>query len=308
MSDNGSLLGRTIQLYLVDGTPSGLRIATIHGWTGQVLVSSQTAFRAMLKRPEADRTGVYVLFGPDPGGKGKTRAYIGEADIVAQRIAQSANQRDFWETALIVTTSDDALTKGDVRYLEARMIELAGAFGRVVLDNGNAPSADQKRLPEAGRANMEAFLVNLQVILPVIGLEMLRPGAAQVLAEPVGDGLVSAATEARFEIRHRSGIKAEAIQRNGEFIVLAGSEALRNTGYSQLTYGPLKEGLVQDGTLGPHASNETLLQFAKDAAFSSPSAASAVVLDRNSNGRIEWKVMGSKRTYADWQTEQVTSP
>ncbi|MEP4038971.1 DUF4357 domain-containing protein [Pseudophaeobacter sp.] len=39
--------------------------------------------------------------------------------------------------------------------------------------------------------------------------------------------------------------------------------------------------------------------------FSSPSATAAVVLDRNSNGRIEWKVKGSRQTYHDWQQAQA---
>jgi hypothetical protein len=299
-------LGRTIQLYLVDGSPSGLRIASIHGWTGQVIVASQTAFKSMLRRPEADRTGVYVLFGPDPESASKTRAYIGEADIVAQRIAQSANQREFWETALAVTTSDDALTKGHVRYLEARLIELATSSGRVVLENGNAPSADQKRLPESDRANMEAFLANLRVILPVVGLEMLKQPTV-VAAVPVK---TSDAYELRpvsmaqvlFEIRHKSGVKAEAVERDGDFVVLAGSEALRDTGYVQMTYGPLKESLLQDGTLVAHATKRDFLQFTKDYPFGSVSAAAAVVLDRNSNGRLEWRLKGSRMNYATWQT------
>jgi hypothetical protein len=44
-----------------------------------------------------------------------------------------------------------------------------------------------------------------------------------------------------------------------------------------------------------------MMIFAKPYPFSSPSAASAVILDRNSNGRIEWKVKGSKQSYHDWQ-------
>lgn len=32
-------LGRTIQLYLVDGTPNGLILATLKGWTGSVLLA-----------------------------------------------------------------------------------------------------------------------------------------------------------------------------------------------------------------------------------------------------------------------------
>lgn len=298
-------LGRTIQLYLVDGVPTGLRIASIHGWTGQVLVASQSAFKSLLRRPEADRTGVYVLFGPDPELSGRTRAYIGEADVVAQRISQSANLRAFWETALAVTTSDDALTKGHVRYLEARMIELAGQSGRVVLDNGNAPSAEQKRLPESDRANMERFLSDLRVILPVVGLDMLRPATARITASDRPAETAAESQEVAFEIRHKSGIKAEAFELDGEFIVKEGSEALRDTGYSQLTYGPLKEALVQEGTLITHPSNSSRWLFSRDHSFSSPSAAAAVVLDRNSNGRIEWRVKGSKETYASWQTGEI---
>ena len=71
--------GRTIQLFLVDDTPTGLIIASIHGWTGAVLVSTQSTFGRLLSRPEVDRTGIYILYGPDPEDSLRMRAYIGEA-------------------------------------------------------------------------------------------------------------------------------------------------------------------------------------------------------------------------------------
>jgi len=150
--------GRTIQLFLADGTPNGLIIASIHGWTGSVLVATQSTFARLLARPESDRTGIYVLYGPDPADALSMRAYIGEADSVRQRIAQSAEARSFWELAVVVTTSDEALTKGHVRYLEARLIEMALRAGRVVLDNGQAPDAERRRLPEADRAVKSAYI------------------------------------------------------------------------------------------------------------------------------------------------------
>ncbi len=67
------------------------------------------------------------------------RAYVGEADVVGERIDRSAEERTFWETAVVVTASDEALTKGHVRYLEARLIEITKEAGRVSLDNGQAP-------------------------------------------------------------------------------------------------------------------------------------------------------------------------
>src|SRR5689334_10695726 len=83
--------GRTIQLFLIDGTPNGLVLASIHGWTGSVLVASQATFAKLLARPEADRTGIYILFGPDPEDTLAMRAYVGEADSVQERIQQSAD-------------------------------------------------------------------------------------------------------------------------------------------------------------------------------------------------------------------------
>ena len=98
-------------------------------------------------------------------------------------------------------------------------------------------------------------------------------------------------------------MQATAVEEDGEFIVLEGSEALTGTGYVQQSYGGLKEKLIGDGVLIPHATDK--LRFAKPWSFNSPSAAAAVVLDRNSNGRIEWKVKGSKQTYHDWQQAQA---
>lgn len=296
------IFGRTIQLFLVDGTPNGLRKATIHGWTGLTFVATASTFSALTSRPELDRTGVYLLYGPDPQLVGGMRAYIGSANSVAERIKQSAAQRDFWEVAIAVTTSDDDLSKGHVEYLEARLIEMASKAQRVELDNGTQPSGQRRRLPEADRANMEQFLLNLQVILPVVGLELLKPQpkAASKTDEPIS---ARTANETVFEIRHRSGVTAEAVEEDGEFVVLEGSQALRAPGYVTMNYASLKISLLEKGVLQP--DGESFYRFIKPYSFSSPSAAAAVVLDRNSNGRTEWKLRGSKQTYQEVQERLV---
>lgn len=302
MSQSVEAFGRTIQLFLADGTPNGLVIASIHGWTGSVLVATQSTFARLLARPEVDRTGVYILFGPDPKDALSMRAYVGEADSVRERIAQSAGERGFWETAVVVTTSDEALTKGHVRYLEARLIEMAIAAGRVRLDNGQAPNADKRRMPEADRANMEAFLANLKVILPVVGLDLLKP---RPIATTRPTSSASVAGEVRFEIRHKSGVKAAGVEEDGEFIVLKGSEALKDAGYQGTnSYGELKQELITQGVLAASADDK-VYAFTRPYSFKSPSAAAAVVLDRNANGRLEWKVKGSKLTYHQWQEDKA---
>ncbi|SFQ06935.1 GIY-YIG nuclease family protein [Tranquillimonas alkanivorans] len=299
---SGESFGRTIQLFLVDGKPTGLRKASIHGWTGVLFVSGDAAFGELTIREEVDRTGVYVLAGPDPEKSVGTRVYIGSGNSVAERIKQSALKRDFWETAITVTTSDDDLSKGHAEYLEARLIEMTAKAGRATLDNGTQPETARRRLPEADRANMEQFLANLQIILPVIGLDMLKPQprAASEAARPAAE---RTAQDVKFEIRHRSGVQATAVEEEGEFVVLEGSEALTGTGFVQQSYGGLKEKLLGDGVLV--AAGPEKLTFSKPWSFTSPSAAAAIVLDRNANGRLEWKVVGSRMNYHEWQQAEA---
>lgn len=299
--------GRSIQLFLVDGTPTGLIIASIHGWTGSVLVSTQSTFGDLLRRPEVDRTGIYLLYGPDPEDSLRMRVYVGEADSVRARIADSAGKRAYWEKAVVVTTSDEALTKGHVRYLEARLIEMTKEAGRVVLDNSQMPDADRRRLPEADRANMEAFLANLKIILPVVDLELLKPRPQGVVKDgmQVSGTPPSASSDIRFEVRHKSGVKAVAVEEEGEFVVLEGSEALKDTDYARNSYAKLKEQLIASGILEPTADGQKF-RFTRPYAFHSPSAAGSVVLDRNTNGRTRWYLVGSDLTYDEWQKGQAS--
>lgn len=313
MNNEEAQFGRTIQLFLVDGSPNGLMIATMHGWTGSLLVCRQSTFDKLLKRAELDRTGVYILYGPDPDNPLKNCAYIGEADCVKDRIPASAGNFAFWETAVAITTSDDALTKGHVRYLEARLWEIANAAGRVTLANTQQPAAEKRRLPEADKANMEAFLSNLRTVLPVVGLDLLKPQPKRTTIVSEDRKLqgstpsLTAEEEVKFEIRHRSGVKATAIEEGDEFIVLEGSETLKDTGFVQQGYGELKSDLIEQKVL-ILAPEKDRFVFTTSFPFKSPSAAAAVVLDRNANGRTEWKVQGKRLNYHQWQEAKSRSP
>jgi hypothetical protein len=68
------------------------------------------------------------------------------------------------------------------------------------------------------------------------------------------------------------------------------------------SYRSLKDLLIGQGVL-QMATGGDRYQFTQDYAFDSPSAAAAIVLDRNSNGRIEWKVKGKRQTFHDWQSQ-----
>lgn len=307
MNHHEHTFGRSIQLFLVDGTANGLIIATLHGWTGSLVVSRQSSFDKLLRRSELDKTGVYILYGPDSEDPLRMRAYIGEADIVKDRIGTSAGNHAFWELAVAITTSDDALTKGHVRYLEARLWELAQKAGRASLANLQQPSAERRRLPEADKANMEAFLSNLETVLPVVGFDLLKPlPGANTDDKPAHIDFplsaISETTTPRFEIKHKTGITATAVEENGDFVVLPGSETRKDTGHLLGNYGELNTDLIKRGVLVVGDNHDRYI-FTRAWSFKSPSAAATIVLQRSANGRKEWKIEGRPDlSYHDWQS------
>ena len=147
---------------------------------------------------------------------------------------------------------------------------------------------------------MEAFFANLRIVLPVIGLDLLKPVPRPSGKATEPSQLVVAGGHTRFEIRHRSGVKAYAEEAGGEFVVLEGSQALKDTDYTHNSYGRLKQELIDNGILKP-TPDDTLYEFATPYSFRSPSAAGSVVLDRNTNGRTRWCVLGERLTYHEWQ-------
>ena len=81
--------GKQIRLFLVDGTPGGLTTAEITNWTGHVFSARRSDLADLLKREEAQRTGVYFLLGDD-----ETRSAMPGA-ISAKRTS--------WETDCAIT-------------------------------------------------------------------------------------------------------------------------------------------------------------------------------------------------------------
>lgn len=301
--------GRSVHLFLVDGKSTGLIAAEIMNWTGHVLTGPRTELPKLLARPEVERTGVYLLHGRDPVNPDDLVLYIGEDDKVESRL--KVHSRDegkaFWERTCVITSKDHNLTKAHVRYLEARLIGIAKSAARAKLTNGTDPPLIV--LPEADRSDMEYFIEQIRLVLPVLGLEFLResPKPSQ---QPSTSSASSDTQGPVFELTHKkTGISAQAREIDGDFVVLAGSlavpswisKAKANAAHS---YGKLQQKLMDSGQIQPDESTG-LARFTEDVAFSSPSAASAVILGRSDNGRLSWKVQDTQTNYAAWQDAQI---
>ena len=215
---------------------------------------------------------MYVLVGPSENTVGRTRLYVGEADVLSKRLDQHYKDKGFWTRAIVFTSKDQNLNKAHVRYLESQLVRLALDVQRAEVENGNAPTAPS--LSESEAAEMGAFLEEMLSIYPVLDLrafdriETGDPSAVRLLAKGTGR---KAEGEATFE----------------GFVVFSGSTARAQEVPSATSFVTgLRTQLVADGVL---AGDGPSLRFTRDYLFSSPSAAASAVLARNANGRTEWK-------------------
>jgi hypothetical protein len=104
-----------------------------------------------------------------------------DGDDVSQRLAQHARSegqggKDFWDRAVVLTNKDANLTKAHARYLESRFITLARQAGRSRLTNGTSPLP--LPLPEADVSDMEYFIAQAKIILPVLSVNIFRSASS----------------------------------------------------------------------------------------------------------------------------------
>ena len=305
--------GKSVRLFLADGTPGGLLTAEIMNWTGHLVTAPRSDLGSLLKRPEPARTGVYILIGDDPDAVAGTRAYIGEGDAVGKRLAQHARPeeqggKDFWDRVVVITSKDANLTKAHARYLESRFISLAVRAARATLTNETAPVP--LSLPEADVSDMEYFIEQAKIVLPLLGLNIFR--TVESASAPTGPVIADSPAQRsgsspRFQLlMPKEGIRAEAQEIDGEFTVLKGSTARdRWIGDSAHSYRALREQAEVEKTVVPPPTGGSAWHFARNRAFPSPSGAAAVVLGRSANGRKEWRTKVGEMTYGDWQRRGV---
>lgn len=303
--------GKQIKLFLVEGTPGGMTTAEIANWTGHVLVGVRSDLAALLRRNEASRTGVYLLLGED-FATAEPKCYIGEADLIADRLRSHARQKDFWDRVVIVTSKDSNLTKAHCRYLESRLITLASEAGRVQLENGTAPP--KPPLPEADVSDMDYFIDQLHIVLPVVGVNAIRirPKVRQSRIESSEVGNLDVSPVFHLTVARR-GISARAQQIDGEFTVLAGAtiansvresaEFTERTAAHYGRYRALHERFVRDGSIVLDGKKARVV---RDIVFTSPSRAGSVITGRACNGRKQW-VTEEGISFGEWEERGMES-
>jgi len=279
----------TIRIFLADGTPAGLRVVERSNWTGRALDFARADWARIRGRADFLRPGVYLLRGM--GEDGVDRIYIGEADQLASRLAQhfsGPSAKDFWTRAIAFTSKDENLNKAHVRYLESRLLDLARSAKRVRIENGTLPAPPS--LSEADRAETDAFLDEMLVIFPLVGVDAFERGERS-----------PAAPKLRLNAR---GVTATGSDTAEGFLVHKGSGvSATETPSVPLSIVKMRRRLRADGVI---AETRDGLRMTQDYLFTSPSTAADIVLGRSSNGRLVWKDEGG-RTLKELQEAEAGS-
>jgi hypothetical protein len=301
------MLGKTIRLYLVEGVPSGIITAEIMNWTGKATVCPRSQLAELASRDEVRKTGIYILSGEDVDNPLQEIIYIGESENVLDRLKIHNNdpKKDFWIKTFIFTNKDDNLTKGHVRYLESRLIQIASETKRAKIENGTNP--DYTILPESDIADMEYFIEQIKLLLPVLGLTFALPLSTLAKNQDKLKQTPEIQIESPLFKMTYSGAEAYAQEINNEFIVFKDSTIRkRETPSLGKATSEKRNKLLKENKLiqSQHKDYWTLTE---NLAFGSPSPAAYFVGGAKLNGRVEWKIKDSNQTYADWQESQLAN-
>lgn len=165
---------------------------------------------------------------------------------------------------------------------------------------------------------MEYFIAQLQIVLPVLGVSILRSTSVRnrkptqsppvvtdlPLLETDPDGIQPSAIGTpvfHLRVRRSPNRYADATEVDSEFVVLAGSFASNKLGTMNTGYKATRERLVKNGILETVNDDASVLRLKQDYVFRSPSEAASVMNAGSENGLTRW-VSQEGTTFGEWQS------
>lgn len=265
---------KTIQIFLPDGEPRGIRIAEITTRIVQAIQVPRTKFDRFFCRPEADQVGLYFLFGLTADSI-KPAVYIGQTEDLRQRLRNHNASKEFWTSAVVVVSRTQSFTQVHIRYLEWLSLGKAKEAGRYEIDNGNAGA--KPFVPEPMEADVLDAFETTETLLATLGFPVFEPPAGKP------------SEQHQREVFFCRGPHADgrgSLVEDG-FVVYAGSLCRRQLTPSGIKLQPWLTELQESGILMPFNGDQ--FRVSQDYIATSPSYGAAMVLARNANGWQEWK-------------------
>ena len=280
--------GKSITLFLMDGSAAGRIKCTLANWTGVAYKIPRTELDNCRERSDLKQSGVYFLFGTSDD-TGKNVVYIGQAGArkkgegILSRLQEHKRNpdKDYWTEAVIFTTSNDSSGATEISYLENRFCNMAIEAKRYVVKNGNDPAPGH--ITEEKESELEEFIDNSRIIMGTLGHRVFEPLVDNIDRNSQGEAKENEKQFLSFKLKPRKSerqIEAFGKQTDEGFVVLKGS-MISTTEKENLS---LK---VKEARKKALIDENGILQ--EDTLFHSPSFAAAFVVGRTYRGNKAWK-------------------
>lgn len=275
---------------MIDGKPDGAKTFEIGNWSGKAISCPRSNASKIIDRDEFDNSGVYILRSTEGSQDYDDSIYIGEAEILKTRIRQHLSGDKDFDSLICFFSKDDMLTKAHIKYLESRLVTLAMEAKSSKVMNANQPTLS--RLSEADSSDMEYFIEQIKLILPVSGMRSLVSAVASIETKE------NAQNEKVYQLKSNK-LKATMVEVPEGYLVRAGSQfSLVETDSIAIGWKKIRTKLIDEGLVD--ISGELVGVFKEDVIFSSPSAASSSILGAQAPGPIRW-VDEAGKTYKENQ-------
>lgn len=279
--------GKSINLYLMDGTANGRVKCTLANWTGVAYKIPRIELEKCKERDDLKQSGVYFLFGTSDQTGGNV-VYIGQAgsrkngEGILYRLQEHKRNpgKDYWTEAIVFTTSNNSFGPTEISYLENRFYSMAQSAKRYIVKNGNDPTPGH--ITEEKESELEEFVDYAKIVMGTLGHKIFEPltGTEQPSSNAPGSVLEILLFLKRKSRKSGKLIEAQCKQTSEGFVVLAGSH-IETIDSSSI---PAK---IQESRKKANISETGILQ--EDVLFRSPSYAACFVLGGHANGLTEWK-------------------
>lgn len=224
-------LGKSINLFLMDGNPRGRIKCSLSNWTGLAYKLPRTEIEKCKGREDLSQSGVYFLFGTSDQ-TGENAVYIGQAGVrkngkgILFRLLEHKRNpdKDYWTEVVVFTTSNNSLGPTEISYLENRFCGLAKDTNRYIVQNANDPSPGN--ITEEKESELEEFIDYAMIVMGTLGHNIFEPLTEMpkrvTLTEP-SDNEVLLFTMKRKSRKSGLVVEASCKQTNEGFVVLKNS-------------------------------------------------------------------------------------
>lgn len=294
--------GKSINLFLMDGSPTGRIKVTLANWTGVAYKIPRTELDKCKDIPILKQSGVYFLFGISDE-TGQDVVYVGQAGIrkngegILLRLKEHVQNpdKDYWTEAVAFATSNDSFGPTEISYLENRFFNLAKGVGRSIVKNDKDPTSGH--VTEEKESELEEFIDYARIIMGSLGHKVFEPLKKPFSIKPEEES--DTIPEVTFELKQGS-CDAKGQRTSDGFVIFKDSRIKVQAAPSCPKHAKKAREqhsavIKADGTL------------AADILLRSPAEAACFITGTSINAREAWKTADGK-TLKEIESNEVNEP